>query len=105
MAGLDGAAAAAVAATEPTLVPLGDSKVRVRPPMEWRQSAMRAIRSGDFDTWAQKVLVNDLVPAKGKTAATGSDDYAVWVEADPTNAEMVQFFADYEAAAGSSLGK
>lgn len=102
---LDEAMAAATAATEPTIVPLGDTKVRVLPPMQWRQSAMKAIRSGDFDTWARKCLVNDLVPAKGKTTASGSDDYAVWVEADPTNAEMVQFFADYEEAAGTSLGK
>jgi hypothetical protein len=102
---LDRAARAARSATEPTIVSIGDTKVRILPPMQWRQTAMRAIRSGDFDTWAQKVLVNDYVEAEGDQPASGSDDYAVWLEADPTNDELIEFFAEYEEASGSSLGK
>jgi hypothetical protein len=101
--GLDNAIKALASATEPTSVPLAGKVVRVLPPMDWRQSAMTAIRRSDFDTWARACLVNDLEVVDGKP--TGSDDVAIWLEADPTNREVVQFMADYEAAAGQDLGK
>lgn len=103
--GLDAAMKAAMAASEPTPVTFGKLTVRVQPPMQWRQSAMEAITTGQFNTWARGALVNDYTPAKGTKKAAGSDDAAAFVAADLTNAEVVEFFAAYADVAGQSPGE
>jgi hypothetical protein len=108
MTALDDALKAMGSATEPVTVAIGTKKVRVKPPMQWRQSAMRALRSGDFDGWAATSLVNDLKTSTTKAGVertTGADDSLIWFEADPTNAELIQFLSDYQQAAGIELGK
>lgn len=92
---LDQLAADAANGTEPLPVPLADKTVRVLPPMEWRSSAMRAVREGNFDVWAEKCLVRD-----GE-----SDDYAVWQSIDPTMNDIVLFLTAYRDAGGSGLGE
>lgn len=72
-------------------VPLGDTTVRVIPASEWRASATRALREGDYDSWAEKSLAGD--------------DYDVWCDIDPQMAEVQEFFKAWEAAGGSDLGK
>lgn len=105
MPGLDAAMKAAAAAVEPTEVKFQGWVVRVKPPMQWRQSAMEAITVGQFNTWARGALVNDYSPAQGSRKATGSDDVRVFVDADLTNAEVLEFFAEYAASAGQSPGE
>lgn len=91
MAGLDAALRAASAATEPTEVKYGDRVYSVNPPMQWRQSAMDAIREGRFNDWARATFADDSAQA--------------FVDADLTNAEVVEFFAAYADAAGQSPGE
>lgn len=95
--------AALGSATEPTVVPLAGREVRVLPPMDWRQSAMKALNVGDFETWARKVLVNDVVK-KGRVT-TGSDDFATWLDVDPTYRQIIGFIASYKEIAGQDPGK
>lgn len=105
MAGLEAAMKAAMTSTEPLEVKFQDWVVRVKPPMQWRQSAMEAINTGQFNTWARGALVNDYKPGKGDVKESGSDDVAVFVAADLTNAEVIEFFAAYADAAGQSPGE
>jgi hypothetical protein len=72
-------------------VPLGDEKVRVKPLNEWRSSATRALREGDFDTWAEKCLAGD--------------DYETWSDLDPTLAEVEDFFTAWGKLSGQDSGK
>jgi hypothetical protein len=72
-------------------VPLVDETVRVKPLNEWRSSASRALREGDFDTWAEKCLAGD--------------GYDTWLDLDPTLAEVEDFFTAWGAATGQDTGK
>lgn len=103
MSALEDAIKALGSATEPTLVPLGDEIVRVLPPMDWRQSAMDAIRAGDWNAWALRVLVNDREVVDGKV--TGQDDVQLWRDADPTNRQVIEFLNAYRDAAGQAPGE
>jgi hypothetical protein len=99
MTSLQDAMAAALAAKEPTEVKYGGIVVRVTPPMEWRQSAMDAIRRGDFNEWARRTFIND------SDQKNGSDDAQVFIDADLTNAQVLEFMDAYAAAAGQAPGK
>lgn len=103
MPGLDDALRAASAATEPTEVKYDGRVFRVLPPMMWRQSAMAAIREGRFNDWARACFVNDTTTEKGKPV--GADDGQAFIDADLTNAQVVEFFAAYADAAGQSPGE
>jgi hypothetical protein len=92
---LDQLAADAANGTGALSVPLAGKPLRVLPPMEWRSSAMRAVREGNFDVWAEKCLVRD----------SESDDYAIWQSVDPTMNEITQFLIAYRDAGGSGLGE
>jgi len=83
--------AAQTAATEPVTVPLGDVELRVLPPMDWRQTAMDGVRDGRFNTWARGAL--------------HPDDVAKWLELDPTNRQVVEFFNAYKDAARQAPGE
>jgi hypothetical protein len=67
-------------------VSLGDEKVRVKPLNDWRSSATRALREGDFDTWAEKCLAGD--------------DYEIWSDVDPTLGEVEEFFTEWQKVTG-----
>jgi len=77
------------------MVPLvtanADVSVLVPPPGRWRTRANRALRVGDFDEWAELVL--------------SGQDYAAWVEADPTNDDVETFFRAWKDASGEDKGK
>lgn len=103
--GIDAAIQAAMAATEPTVVTACGLTVRVLPPMQWRQSAMEAIRSGQINAWARVAMVNDYKPAEGTAKASGSNDGAAFVTADLMNTQILEFFAAYAAVAGQSPGE
>jgi hypothetical protein len=95
---------AAAGGTDPVSVPLAGKTVRVKPPMDWRDSAFEALRSARFGVWAQSSLVNDLATAEDGTE-TGVDDTAVWAEIDPTYRQILEFLAAYEQAGGIGLGE
>lgn len=73
------------------LVPLAGKKVEVIPIGQWRSSAMRAIREGDWDLFAEMCLT-----PKG---------LKVWDDVDPTNDQIGAFFEDWAKASGQSLGE
>jgi len=95
---------AAAGGTEPVSVPLADTHVRVKPPMDWKASAFEALREARFSVWAQTSLVNDAeIDDDGKKS--GSDDVAVWNKVDPTVRQVAEFLAAYSELVGISLGE
>ena len=72
-------------------VPLADEQLRVKSPSKWRPSYLRAMRQGDFDTWAEGVV--------------HPDDLEAFIDADPTFEEINDFAAAAGNATGESLGK
>jgi hypothetical protein len=75
----------------PVAVPLGGETIHVLPVRLWRQSALRALREGDFIAWAEKCLT--------------PEDVELWDEIDPTIADIEQFFIDWSALSGQSAEK
>lgn len=62
------------------------------PPVnKWRSSALKALNTGDFETWAQKTL--------------SPEDYKVWTDLDPTMEEVEAFFKDAQNFLGTDPGK
>jgi len=96
---------AASGGTEPVSVPLGDKQVRVKPPMDWKASAVEAIVAGRFTAWAQTSLVDDETRDEKTGKLTGSDDVAVWNKVDPTVRQVAEFLAAYSELVGISLGE
>lgn len=72
-------------------VPLCDATVRVLPTNEWRSRAIRSMREGDYDTWAELCLAGD--------------DYDIWTDVDPTLADVERFFEAWSEATGQDSGK
>jgi len=85
----------AESSSDGVVVPLvtdnADVTVLVPPPGRWRTRANRALRAGDFDEWAEVVL--------------SPQDYAAWVEADPTNDDVEAFFRAWQQGSGENKGK
>lgn len=82
----------AVADDGSVTVPLaGAAEIRVRPVQDWRASGIRAMREGDFDTWAEKAL--------------DEESYAAWTDVDPTMREVEAFFTAWGEATGQDQGK
>lgn len=79
------------ATTEYVTEALGDSEFRVKLATKWRPSYLRAMRVGDFDTWAEGVI--------------HSDDLAAWTELDPTFEDIGDFAGRAMAASGEAPGK
>lgn len=65
--------------------------VQVIPPSAWRSSWQRMLNQGNLDGFAEAVL--------------HPEDYAFYLEADPTIAEFLEFSQDAASLAGESLGK
>jgi hypothetical protein len=83
--------AEARAGADTVLVPLGDVEVEVLPIGEWRASGLRALREGDFDTWAAKCLSDEGLRA--------------WDECDPTMSQVEEFFTAWSERTGQDPGK
>lgn len=89
---LDAVEAEAVADDGSVTVTLADTaEIRVKPVKEWRASGIRAMREGDFDTWAEKAL--------------DADSYEAWTEVDPTMQEVEDFFTAWGELTGQDQGK
>ena len=72
-------------------VEMGGYTYRLKPQEDWRQSTQESLRLGMVNDWAE-----DVMPP---------EDYQAWLESDPTNRELEQFFEDMGRAAGVSLGE
>ncbi|GAA2636910.1 hypothetical protein GCM10010399_82550 [Dactylosporangium fulvum] len=75
------------AADEIEIVPFADTAVRVKHFLDWPASADDDLSFGRVTAWASKILAGD--------------DFAkVWVKVDPTNRQVIAFFADLEKVTG-----
>jgi hypothetical protein len=81
-------AEAQVDQSHPVEVSLGEYMVTVIPLRKWRSSAIRALRSGDYDTWASKSLT--------------PDSWTLWQQIDPTLDDIEALFADWQQKTGQS---
>lgn len=70
---------------------LDGQTLRVKSITHWRPSYLRALRGGDYDTWAEGVL--------------HADDVTKFIEADATFAEINTFTASAMESAGEAPGK
>ncbi|MEV5319164.1 hypothetical protein AB0K92_16165 [Streptomyces sp. NPDC052687] len=70
---------------------LGDKPLRVKTIGQWRPSYLRALRLGDYDTWAEGAL--------------HPDDVDAFIEADATFDEINTFTAEATESAGEPVGK
>lgn len=73
---------------DPVEVQLGEQTVTVLPLRQWRTSGIKALREGDFETWASKCLTPESWP--------------VWQRIDPTLDEVETMFAAWSTATGQS---
>lgn len=80
----------AEAPTEGVPVPLvtdaGEFEVTVPPVGKWRTAANKALREGDFDTWAEMVL--------------SKADFKEWIKAESTTDDAAAFFEAWGDAVG-----
>lgn len=79
------------AGDEPVAVSLGAKTLHVKPVRKWRTSALRALREGDFEKWADGCLTDESVE--------------LWYELDPTIEEVEAFFTEWSEASGQDAGK
>ncbi|MEV7250766.1 hypothetical protein [Streptomyces cyaneofuscatus] len=66
-------------------------ELRVKPANQWRPSYMRALRQGDYDTWAAGVL--------------HEDDVQTFIDLDPTFDEINEFTSAAMETTGDTAGK
>lgn len=59
---------------------------------DWSSSAMRAATSGDWETWAREVVIDDR-------------EFGVWMDADLKNYQIEAVFEQCGRAARMSMGK
>jgi hypothetical protein len=76
----------------PVEVALCGETVHVLPLRKWKGSAMRALREGDFDSWAERCLVD-------------GDYDEVWAVVDPDLDQIDEFFAAWQEATGETIAK
>lgn len=77
---------------EPVTVLLDGVPCRVQPMRDWRSSGVHALRTGDFERWAETCLVED--------------DYAnVWAAIDPTLDMIETFLETWKEVTGNNTGK
>lgn len=79
------------ATTEYVSEELGGETYRVKLATKWRPSYVRALRSGDFDAWAEGVI--------------HPDDLDAWLDADPTFDDLGDFATRAMSASGEAPGK
>lgn len=72
-------------------VRLGKHTVTVPAVRKWHGSAIRALRDGNFDLWAEKTL--------------SPRDYLHWTDIDPTIEQAETFFEAWSSGSGQSVGE
>lgn len=72
-------------------VALKGRELTVLPVGAWKTSAMKALRAGDLESWAEKCL--------------DAASWVVWQEVDPTLDEAGEFLAAWSAKTGEDSGK
>jgi len=76
----------------PVTVLLDGVPVDVLPLRKWKASAIRALRAGDFDLWAERALAGD-------------GYVRVWQAIDPDVDQVETFFAQWSELTGQDTGK
>lgn len=71
--------------------PLAGVDLRIKPANHWRPSYLRALRAGDYDTWAAGVL--------------HEDDVQTFIDLDPTFDEINEFTSTAMESTGETPGK
>lgn len=71
--------------------PLEGHILQILPTMDWRSSAVRALRENDYDSWAQGCLT--------------PESYDVWRTVDPTLRQCEAFFAAWKSRTGQDVGE
>jgi hypothetical protein len=66
----------------------GSVNLTVKPVKKWKASGVRAMRQGDFDTWAEKALT--------------PESYKEWAKLDPDMDEVEVFFEAWSEATGQT---
>lgn len=75
-----------------TVAPLAGKPCRIKPGLDWKASAFRALRTGDFETWAASCLY-------------GGDYETVWQKVDPTLRQATAFIKAWERVSGQNSGE
>jgi hypothetical protein len=92
MAALEAVEADATAGDEPIEFEYDGHRFSVMPPRKWRSSAYAALRAGDFESWASKVL-------------TDGTYESAWQELDPDLDQIQDLVKAWQAGSGEDLGK
>jgi hypothetical protein len=69
---------------------LAGKTLYVKPVKQWRASALHALQEGDLMGWAEATL--------------SDDDWEIWLEVDPTLAEIEDFFRSIGGGLGTDPG-
>jgi hypothetical protein len=75
-----------------TVVPLAGEQIRIKPAGQWRSSAVRAMREGDFDRWAESSLAD-------------KESWATWQDIDPTIDEVEAMLRAWQTTTGQDPGE
>jgi hypothetical protein len=73
------------------VVELAGEALRIKPPMDWRSSAIRAMADNNYDLWAQTSLA--------------PESYRVWQSIDPTLRQCEEFFSAWRDRTGQDKGE
>lgn len=77
---------------ESTTVRIGGTVIHVSHAGDWSSTAMRASASGDWDTWAREVILDD-------------NEFQAWVDADLRNYQIEAVFNECGRQARLNMGK
>jgi hypothetical protein len=75
-----------------TTVRIDGEVIHVQHAGDWSSSAMRASMSGDWETWAREVILDD-------------DEFETWMEADLRNYQIEAIFSECGKKARMNMGK
>lgn len=81
---------------------LNGETFRVKPLLKWRPSYLRALRQGDFDSWAGGAEDED---GNRPGGAIHEDDVEAFITADAEFGEIAEFTADVMSKTGENPGK
>jgi hypothetical protein len=71
---------------------LADEPIWIKPPGEWRTSAIEALQSGNFSVWA-------------RTSLATPEDVETWEDVDPTVSQVEAMLREWQTASGQAVGE
>lgn len=73
------------------VIDLDGNPLRVKPPMDWRSSAIAAMADNNYEVWARGCLA--------------PESYQVWRRVDPTLRQCEEFFQAWRGRTGQDKGE